>query len=197
MLTFAIGDIHGCFSLLDRMLGLIAARAGSEPHRILCLGDYVDRGPDSAGVIARLRALEQQGEVVCLKGNHEDVLLRAVADARRDGGWWLDLGGDSTLASFGVRRAADLPADVLAWIAASRPSSRTVAAISSMRGSTRPSGLSSSVTTTGCGSGRRSSTRITMSAASSSTATRPGFGAARSCARTGSISTRAPSMAGA
>lgn len=118
MLTFAIGDIHGCLDLLVDLLARIDREAGPEPCRLVFLGDYVDRGPDSAGVLAALRARQagaERGRVVCLQGNHEDMLLRAC---RRPEAveHWLRNGGRETLASFGVRRAENLPGDVLAWI---------------------------------------------------------------------------------
>ncbi|WP_449261413.1 metallophosphoesterase, partial [Escherichia coli] len=79
--TFAIGDVHGQRDMLADLLRRIDGAAGGEPHRIVCLGDYVDRGPDSAGVIALLRerqAASGRNLFVCLKGNHEDMLLRAT-----------------------------------------------------------------------------------------------------------------------
>lgn len=119
MLTFAVGDIHGCLGYLDFVLDRIGQRAAGGHHRIVCLGDYIDRGPDSAGVIARLRGLQDAGgpEVVCLKGNHEDLMLRAVEEISRGGALWLDNGGRDTLDSFGARRISDLPPDVVAWAA--------------------------------------------------------------------------------
>lgn len=119
MLTFAIGDIHGCLGHLDFVLARIGERAAGDPHRIVCLGDYVDRGPGSAGVIARLRGLQEAGgpEVVCLKGNHEDLMIRAFGEGSRGAALWLDNGGRDTLDSFGARRIPDLPEDVVAWAA--------------------------------------------------------------------------------
>lgn len=117
-LTYAVGDIHGCLDLLDELLGRIGQHAEGRPFRLICLGDYIDRGPDSAGVVARLRALQAASpdRVVCLLGNHEDMLLQAVARPERER-LWLHNGGVEALRSFGVTRAADLPADVLAWVA--------------------------------------------------------------------------------
>lgn len=119
MRTFAIGDIHGCWTLLAILLARIDRAAGSEPCRIVCLGDYVDRGPDSAGVVALLRARQVragEGTFVCLTGNHEAMLLGART--RRDmARLWLANGGEETLASFGAGHVDDLPADVLAWFA--------------------------------------------------------------------------------
>lgn len=118
MLTYAIGDIHGRLDLLLDLLAQIETDAGDRPRRLVFIGDYIDRGPDSAGVIAKLRELQAGGaEVVCLKGNHEDLLLKALErpEVARN---WLYNGGDATLASYGAASAADLPADDLAWLAA-------------------------------------------------------------------------------
>ena len=120
MLTFAIGDVHGHLELLAGLMRSIDGAAGGRPHRIVCLGDYVDRGPDSAGVIALLRerqAMAGRGRFVCLKGNHEDMLLAATRGGL-DEIAWLENGGDGCLASFGVAATADLPEDVVAWIEA-------------------------------------------------------------------------------
>lgn len=117
MRTFAIGDIHGCRDLLVALLAQIELAAEGEPHRIVCLGDYVDRGPDSAGVVALLRAEQAragEGAFVCLKGNHEAMLVEART--RRDmARLWLANGGRETLASYGAAGVDDLPADVLGW----------------------------------------------------------------------------------
>ena len=117
-LTYAIGDVHGCASLLDRLLEAIAEHRGRREARLVFLGDYVDRGPDSAGVVARLRALQDAdpGRVVCLMGNHEDMLVRARSD--RESFWhWIENGGRATLASFGVDHVDALPDADVAWMA--------------------------------------------------------------------------------
>lgn len=124
MLTYAVGDIHGRADLLDALLGRIDAHAASRTRRLVFLGDYVDRGPQSASVLDRVRALQRREtvHVVCLKGNHEDMMLRA---ARGSGEWdavWLRNGGDATLSSYGVGRVAEVPADMLDWLAARQTS---------------------------------------------------------------------------
>lgn len=83
-LTFAIGDIHGCLGKLERLIAACEAHAGGRPARWVFLGDYVDRGPDSRGVIELLmrRQQAQPGAVVCLRGNHEQMAIMAHADAR-------------------------------------------------------------------------------------------------------------------
>jgi serine/threonine protein phosphatase 1 len=69
--TFAIGDIHGDLAALETLLPRLPLE---EDDHVVFIGDYVDRGPDSRGVIARVRALaaERPGRVFCLRGNHED-----------------------------------------------------------------------------------------------------------------------------
>lgn len=116
-LTYAIGDVHGCNDLLARLLDDIhrdAERRGSAA-RIVFLGDYIDRGPDSKGVLATLMAGPQRtgDEWISLFGNHEDVMLQAPTSERLST-LWLREGGLTTLASFG----GEIPDDVRAWCAA-------------------------------------------------------------------------------
>ncbi len=116
-LTFAVGDIHGRLDLLNRLLEEIALLSGGRPHTLVFIGDYIDRGPDSAGVIAAVRTLQARdpSRVRCLMGNHEQMLLTAVEDATTSAPWQ-EYGGRHTLKSFGVRDPEKLPADVVAWI---------------------------------------------------------------------------------
>jgi len=74
--TYAVGDIHGMKSSLDSALGFIANDSGGEAHTVVFLGDYVDRGPDSAGVVRLLMAgpTLSAAKWVCLKGNHDDMM---------------------------------------------------------------------------------------------------------------------------
>jgi serine/threonine protein phosphatase 1 len=117
-LTYAIGDIHGRLDLLMDLLSQIITHANGRSCKLVFLGDYIDRGPDSAGVLALVRRFQQQWpeSVICLKGNHEAMLLEVVTEPAVTS-WWLGNGGDNTLASFDVSHPADLPADVLSWIA--------------------------------------------------------------------------------
>jgi serine/threonine protein phosphatase 1 len=117
-----VGDIHGRLDLLLSAVEGISDHVGYAPFRLVCLGDYVDRGPDSRGVIDFLMALQRRWPVVCLKGNHEELMLEAVGDPR--GGRldrWLDYGGEQTLASYDLGRDSDLsagiPAEHLRWLA--------------------------------------------------------------------------------
>jgi serine/threonine protein phosphatase 1 len=115
-LTYAIGDIHGRHAALTDLLARIANHAGGRAHRLVFLGDYIDRGPHSAAVVATLQDLQRQApeRVTCLMGNHEWLLLVARDDPSKED-WWFANGGDATLASYGVRGASDMPADAVAW----------------------------------------------------------------------------------
>lgn len=109
--VYAIGDIHGRASLLDRMLDAIAEDAkGFAGDRIIevFLGDYIDRGMESRQVIDRLLTAPLPGhERVCLMGNHEETLLRFLEepDILRD---WSQHGGFATLASYDVPVPANM-----------------------------------------------------------------------------------------
>lgn len=103
--VYAVGDVHGRADLLDRLHGMIDADLASAPGEavIVYLGDYVDRGPDSAGVIERLcRQRGGRARCVCLLGNHEAMMLEFL-DAPYGGSLWLANGGDATLRSYRAR----------------------------------------------------------------------------------------------
>lgn len=105
-LLYAVGDIHGRSDLLIKLLRQIeadAARRSAARKTLVFLGDYVDRGPDSRGVVDLLLFSPPKGfdDIHFLKGNHEALLLDFLADP---GGLdhWLMNGGDATMASYGV-----------------------------------------------------------------------------------------------
>ena len=98
MRVLAIGDIHGCLGPLDDLLAWVQPTADDV---LITLGDYVDRGPDSRGVIQRLIELKQQRPVVCLRGNHEIMMLAAWQGDRSDRKQWLSVGGVECLGSYG------------------------------------------------------------------------------------------------
>lgn len=120
---YAIGDIHGCAALLDRLLRLIEADIGGVGAQLIFLGDYVDRGPDSRGVIDRLLEVKARlPNTVFLKGNHEQAMLDFLRQARNNEEW-LHWGGDKTLESYGVsdiwkRDPEDLAIDLKARLPA-------------------------------------------------------------------------------
>jgi serine/threonine protein phosphatase 1 len=104
-LIYAVGDIHGQLHLLDALLEQITADAGrADAQRcvLVFVGDYVDRGPDSAGVIERLvSGLPEGFEVRCLMGNHEAILLKFLDDPESFDHWLMN-GAEETLASYAV-----------------------------------------------------------------------------------------------
>ncbi|HEY3694973.1 metallophosphoesterase [Phenylobacterium sp.] len=108
---YAVGDIHGRLDLLQGVTDALRATAAQAPpqSRVVAvfLGDYIDRGPDSAGVLAHLIALRDAGvcETVFLRGVHEQMLLDLV-DGQEAGGRWLDNGGTATLSAYGVAPGA-------------------------------------------------------------------------------------------
>ncbi|MCX8072679.1 MAG: serine/threonine protein phosphatase [Candidatus Binatia bacterium] len=98
--VFVIGDIHGCPDELDVLLGALAPR---DEDTVVCLGDYIDRGPDPKGVVERLLLLEQSGcRCVFLKGNHEDMFLDFMGQQGHFGDAFLYNGGETTLESYGL-----------------------------------------------------------------------------------------------
>jgi serine/threonine protein phosphatase 1 len=104
---YAIGDVHGCHDLLERLLDRIGEHSERlSPDKtvyLVFLGDMVDRGTESARVLDIVHGLASRSEhVVTLLGNHEDMMLQALAgepDALRD---WMRIGGDDTVRSFGL-----------------------------------------------------------------------------------------------
>lgn len=103
--VYAIGDIHGESRKLDDLHSMIRADARSRTAGrkvAVYLGDYVDRGPDSAGVMERLTGEPLPGfEPVFLMGNHEEFLLQFLANGDASSGWFHN-GGLQTLESYGV-----------------------------------------------------------------------------------------------
>lgn len=100
---YAVGDIHGRLDLLQKLWVMIKTDAAKTSLRniFIFVGDYVDRGPDSKGVIDFLLALQQDNGVVCLRGNHDQAVLDFVADANFYRSWKL-FGASETLLSYGV-----------------------------------------------------------------------------------------------
>jgi serine/threonine protein phosphatase 1 len=107
--VYAIGDVHGRRDLLDQLLALIEADLDRDPPEqavMVFLGDLIDRGNDSHGVVERLRNYQPSGaRTVFLLGNHEEVLLRLLAGERAILESWLKFGGAECLMSYGVDAA--------------------------------------------------------------------------------------------
>jgi len=134
--VYAIGDVHGCAAQLARMHGEIAEHLAMHPvatAELVHLGDYVDRGPDSAAVVRMLSAGPPVAGArsVCLMGNHERTMLDALDGDRAAITDWLFNGGRAALESWGIDPGSAqagwrdaLPASELAWLLARELSHR-------------------------------------------------------------------------
>ena len=99
---FAIGDIHGCLSKLEALIPQIDIDSNNDT--LVFIGDYIDRGPDSRGVVDLVLDLKKKiYTVICLKGNHEQMFLDYICH-NRDKDLYLFNGGDATIASYGYRK---------------------------------------------------------------------------------------------
>ncbi len=105
--VYAIGDVHGCADrlvALHRRIEQDAAGFAAERGLVVHLGDYIDRGPGSAGVVRRLMGLASLAgmPVLNLRGNHEQMMLDALREGGEEALHWLSNGGDATLKSWGI-----------------------------------------------------------------------------------------------
>nr|WP_316746709.1 metallophosphoesterase family protein [Sphingomonas sp. A2-49] len=104
--VYAIGDVHGCDELLDRLLTNIAAddaARGAAKTTLIFLGDLVDRGPDSYKVIERLRLLaSKRANTRFLLGNHEEVFIEALKGEPKALRMFCRIGGRETIMSYGL-----------------------------------------------------------------------------------------------
>lgn len=106
MRRFAISDIHGCLRSFRALLEEINF---SKEDTLYLLGDYIDRGPDSKGVIDHIWKLQKEGYTVhCLRGNHEQMLLNEISSPNN----YFD-GESETLRSFGVKQNLNIPRQYL------------------------------------------------------------------------------------
>ena len=119
--AYAIGDIHGRLDLLNLLIERVEQDIAERPQArnfIIFLGDYIDRGPESAGVIERLRTYRPANATpVFLSGNHEEVLLKILAGERGIFASWLKFGGAECAESYGMDVAALRRLDEAAAIA--------------------------------------------------------------------------------
>ena len=106
----AIGDIHGCLKALEALLSELQV---CRHDTVVVLGDIIDRGPSSCGVVERLKRLSEECRLITLMGNHEEMFLQALEDIDRQE-FWLQHGGKEMLESYGVEdvewRGADMSA---------------------------------------------------------------------------------------
>lgn len=103
----AVGDVHGCSTALRTLIGAIGPRP---EDTIVVLGDFIDYGPDTKGVVEQLIDLSTRCRLIHLMGNHEEMLLDAL-ESRSGLGRWLYSGGEPTLDSYGAGRCLDLIPD--------------------------------------------------------------------------------------
>jgi serine/threonine protein phosphatase 1 len=110
---FVIGDIHGCCNTFKKLLTELAIQKSDE---IYCIGDYVDRGNDSKGVIDLIINLRIKGyQIHTLRGNHEQMMLDSTIDEERLF-HWLQNGGIETLNSFGISSVNELSHEYLTFL---------------------------------------------------------------------------------
>ena len=111
---FAISDIHGCAETFRKLV--VEILRFSPQDTLYLLGDYVNKGPNSKGVLDFIISLNESGHnVIALKGNHESYLLQSLQDPLEETNF-LARGGVETLESFGVHRVQDIPASYLILI---------------------------------------------------------------------------------
>lgn len=97
MRTLVISDIHGELAKFEKLLSAASYQAGKD--QLILLGDYIDRGPNSRGVMEKVMQLKKEGAIV-LKGNHDDMMEKAFEEESHMKGW-LRNGGIQTLLSYG------------------------------------------------------------------------------------------------
>ena len=103
MRLLAVGDIHGCLAAFDDLLNWVRP---TPDDVVVALGDFVDRGPNTRGVLDRLIELKSRLNLICLRGNHEQMMVEARDGGRSELRMWLGVGGIQALQSYGVDRDA-------------------------------------------------------------------------------------------
>jgi serine/threonine protein phosphatase 1 len=102
----AVGDIHGCAKTFEHLL--MHEFQLKMDDTVVCLGDYIDRGPDSKGVIDLILGLRQSGHIIhTLRGNHEELMMTSVNSLEIWNRWTAN-GGNQTQASFGIQNYGEL-----------------------------------------------------------------------------------------
>jgi serine/threonine protein phosphatase 1 len=116
-LTYVIGDIHGALQKLLTLIQRCEEHVAGRPMKLVFLGDYIDRGPESEGVVRLLIDLRSKmpNQVIALRGNHEATAL-AIVDGEIPVIHWLSQGGAATLRSYGIEDANALPRAHLDWM---------------------------------------------------------------------------------
>ena len=103
-----VGDIHGCSRTFHHLVGEVIKLTRKDT--LILLGDYINKGPDSKGVLDFIIKLKRDGfEVIAMKGNHEELLMNAINNDDKSLEEWMEKGGDKTLESFGVNSIMEIP----------------------------------------------------------------------------------------
>lgn len=102
----AVGDVHGCLAAFDAILDAVELE---RTDSLILLGDFVDRGPDSAGVIDRLIELQERCFLFTIMGNHDELMLDVIEERSWNLGKWLMYGGQQTMQSYGTDSVKDIP----------------------------------------------------------------------------------------
>src|SRR5450432_4240901 len=111
---FAIGDVHGCCNTLKKLL--LEKLAIQKADIVYCIGDYVDRGNDSKGVLDFIIDLRIRGyQIHTIRGNHEQMMLDSTIDGERLQ-LWLKNGGAETLKRFGILSVNELSPEYLTFL---------------------------------------------------------------------------------
>jgi serine/threonine protein phosphatase 1 len=123
-MIYVIADAHGRFDLLCEALSLIERDAGDGPHTFICLGDFVDRGPQARSIIDLLMAGPSlpNWRWIVLQGNHEEMMVRCLNNPHLLD-WWMRNGGGRTLDSYGYQHGDQIfplkiPAEHIEWLKA-------------------------------------------------------------------------------
>jgi serine/threonine protein phosphatase 1 len=125
--TYAIADVHGRHDLLSKAFRVIDKHSEEQggAHRVVLLGDFVDRGPASREIVTMLMGLQAQAgdQLIVLQGNHEAMMLEVLSDPTPENlRWWARNGGGATLASYGLNLSArsrppKVPTKDFIWLA--------------------------------------------------------------------------------
>ncbi len=117
MRTLAIGDIHGCLEALQHLATLVEI---TPEDTVITLGDYVDRGPDSKGVLDFLIEFSQTGQLIPIRGNH-DIMMMEARESRSALLEWQMSGGIAALESYTAASMDDIPAAHWEFLEATLP----------------------------------------------------------------------------
>src|SRR5262245_18201615 len=114
--TYAIGDIHGCLTKLRELVSRCKQESEGERPKLIFVGDYIDRGPESRGVVEFLIDAQNRDSdaVICLVGNHEALVSLSAHDVTKAAAW-LHNGGSATLLSYGAKAVGEIPRSHISW----------------------------------------------------------------------------------